>query len=186
MALGRAGCPLSRVAQPPLEKLTSLLTRLPNHAARTTGTPRSSHDAPIGRAGCGNEGATLTEDFLDAMDRHWQDAELLYRKQRLANADHLYGLSAECGLKELLKQDGNRIEGRTRCHINKLWRECGSLASGRAEATSDFNPEVNPFCDWRIDGRYAHRREIRDEQLERHRLGAERVRIMIKRRRGMP
>ncbi|KKZ14132.1 MAG: hypothetical protein TH68_05635 [Candidatus Synechococcus spongiarum 142] len=131
-------------------------------------------------------GATLTEDFLDAMDRHWQDAELLYRKQRLANADHLYGLSAECGLKALLKQDGNIIEGRIRRHINKLWEECGSLAGGRAEATSDFNPKANPFHDWRIDGRYAHRREIKGEQLQRHRLGAEQVSIMIERRKGMP
>lgn len=61
--------------------------------------------------------ARLTEHFRDAMDRHWQDAELLHRKERLANADHLYGLSAECGLKALLEQDGNRIEGRTRCVI---------------------------------------------------------------------
>ena len=59
--------------------------------------------------------AGLTEDFLDAMDRHWRDAELLRSSERLANADHLYGLSAECGLKALLEQDGNRIEGRTRC-----------------------------------------------------------------------
>ncbi len=35
--------------------------------------------------------AGLTEHFRDAMDRHWQDAELLHRKERLANADHLYG-----------------------------------------------------------------------------------------------
>ncbi len=130
--------------------------------------------------------ARLTEHFRDAMDRHWQDAELLHRKERLANADHLYGLSAECGLKALLEQDGNRIEGRTRCHIDKLWGECGSLAGGRAESTSDFNPENNPFHDWRIDDRYAHRSEIRSGQLQRHRLGAEQVRTMIERRNGMP
>lgn len=130
---------------------------------------------------------SLTEDFLDAMDRHWRDAELLRSGERLANADHLYGLSAECGLKALLEQDGNRIEGRTRCHINELWRECGSLADGRAESTSDFNPEANPFDDWRINDRYAHHGEIiRGRQLQRHRSGAEQVRTMIERRNGMP
>ena len=37
-------------------------------------------------------------DFGDAHSRHREDAELLFREQRWANADHLYGLSAECGL----------------------------------------------------------------------------------------
>lgn len=128
----------------------------------------------------------LPADFLDAMDRHWQDAELLHSSERLANADHLYGLSAECGLKALFEQDGNRIEGRTRCHIDRLWGKCGSLADGRAESTSDFNPADNPFDDWRIGDRYAHRREIiRGRQLQRHRSGAEQVRTMIERRNGM-
>lgn len=130
--------------------------------------------------------AGFPADFLDAMDRHWRDAELLRRKERLANADHLYGLSAECGLKALLEQDGNWIEGRTRCHIDRLWRECGSLADGRAESTSDFNPEANPFDDWRISDRYAHRREIIKGQVQRHRLGAEQVRTMIERRNERP
>ena len=43
----------------------------------------------------------MNEDFLDAHLRHWTDAELLYAAQRWANADHLYGISAECGLKGL-------------------------------------------------------------------------------------
>lgn len=42
---------------------------------------------------------TLPVDFADAHRRHWGDAELLFRSRRLGNADHLYGLSAECGLK---------------------------------------------------------------------------------------
>ena len=125
------------------------------------------------------------EDFLDAMDRHWQDAELLRRKERLANADHLYGLSAECGLKALLRQDGDPIAGPTRCHVNQLWGQCDSLALGRGGATSDFNSQVNPFHDWRIDDRYAHRSSIGSEQLQRHRSGAEQVRTMIERRNGM-
>ena len=35
--------------------------------------------------------------FLDAHNRHWKDAELLFCRARLANADQLYGFSAECG-----------------------------------------------------------------------------------------
>lgn len=44
----------------------------------------------------------MNPDFLDAHDRHWNDAEYLFAALRWANADHLYGLSAECGLKRLM------------------------------------------------------------------------------------
>ncbi|MDE0002871.1 MAG: hypothetical protein OXQ29_09265 [Rhodospirillaceae bacterium] len=36
-------------------------------------------------------------DFLDAHRRHWCDAELLFNDSRWANADQMYGFSAECG-----------------------------------------------------------------------------------------
>lgn len=45
----------------------------------------------------------LGTDFVDAHERHWRDAELLWQHQRWANADQLYGLSAECGLKALMR-----------------------------------------------------------------------------------
>ena len=45
-------------------------------------------------------------DFRDAHLRHWQDAELLFEHQRWANADQLYGLSAECGLKAVMRALG--------------------------------------------------------------------------------
>ncbi len=45
---------------------------------------------------------TMQTDFLDAHERHWEDAELLFAQSRWANADHLYGLAAECGLKRLM------------------------------------------------------------------------------------
>lgn len=37
--------------------------------------------------------------FVDAHRRHWDDAELLLGNARWANADQMYGFSAECGLK---------------------------------------------------------------------------------------
>lgn len=44
----------------------------------------------------------MQADFLDANERHWDDAEHLFQAQRWANADHLYGIAAECGLKRLM------------------------------------------------------------------------------------
>lgn len=61
----------------------------------------------------GMSNASFPEDFFDAMDRHWHDAELLRSNKRLANADHLYGLSAECGLKALMKKIKERLEKET-------------------------------------------------------------------------
>ena len=67
-------------------------------------------------------------DFADAHFRHWKDAESLFDHDRWANADHLYGLSAECGLKAVMKKlgmddddQGAPMEREHRKHIDKLW-----------------------------------------------------------------
>lgn len=44
----------------------------------------------------------MVTDFMDAHHRHWEDAELLFNASRWANADHHYGMVAECGLKRLM------------------------------------------------------------------------------------
>lgn len=41
-------------------------------------------------------------DFADSCQRHWDDAERLFSSGRWANADHLYGFSAESALKRLM------------------------------------------------------------------------------------
>ncbi len=48
----------------------------------------------------------MPADFLDVHHRHWDDAERLFAAQRWANADHLYGMAAECGLKRLMRAFG--------------------------------------------------------------------------------
>lgn len=48
----------------------------------------------------------MKTDFHDAHERHWDDAERLFEAQRWANADHLYGVAAECGLKWLMVHFG--------------------------------------------------------------------------------
>ncbi len=45
-------------------------------------------------------------DFVDSHRQHWTDAELLYRNDRWLNADQLYGLCAECGLKAIMRRSG--------------------------------------------------------------------------------
>ena len=67
-------------------------------------------------------------DFVDAHHRHRADAELLFENDRWANADQLYGFSAECGLKAVMQACGMPVDGATgmptgkyREHLPKIW-----------------------------------------------------------------
>ncbi len=51
-------------------------------------------------------------DFLDAAGRHRADAELLFEHGRWPNADQLYGLAAECGLKAVMEVLGMPVDAR--------------------------------------------------------------------------
>lgn len=102
--------------------------------------------------------------FGEAARRHWEDAEILAERRRVHNADQLYGLAAECALKRVMitlgvpaSSDGD-IDRKYKIHIDKLWEEYRTLASGRRGARylsplSRF-PD-NPFADWHIEQRYA-------------------------------
>ena len=82
----------------------------------------------------------MQADFLDAHERHWYDAELLFTEQRWANADHLYGIAAECGLKRLMVAFGmpfdtvkNRpAELSDRSHADSVWARYESYRSGHS------------------------------------------------------
>ena len=51
-------------------------------------------------------------DFRDAAKRHWKDAEYLLEDERFAaNADHLFGMSAECALKAVMLSLGMQMVG---------------------------------------------------------------------------
>ena len=129
----------------------------------------------------------FSADFRDAMDRHWQDAELLYKKDRLANAEHLYGLSAECGLKALMKylgmamKDNKPLKDDSK-HINEgLWDRYESYreARGAARFSLPWQDDNFPFEDWNINNRYANRAHFGEDRLKKHRSGAKAVRKLV-------
>ena len=71
-------------------------------------------------------------DFSDAHRRHWEDAELLHAYSRWANADQLYGFSAECGLKAVMQVLGMHVDGhRTTQGAGTPAAHTGSLAGVR-------------------------------------------------------
>jgi hypothetical protein len=121
----------------------------------------------------------MTEDFLDSHKRHWDDAERLFNAERWANADHLYGISAECGLKKLLEVlQGDPLGPNQKRHIwesrrtDNCWNIFDTYRSGHQLAAKFPMPD-NPFNDWDISQRYAHQSYFDRNRAESHRNGAE-------------
>jgi hypothetical protein len=123
----------------------------------------------------------VNADFLDAHLRHWDDAELLFNSQRWANADHLYGVAAECGLKRLMQkfgmpvdEAGSPTERIDRRHANGIWARYGSYLRGSLGAGYGL-PDENPFDNWNVSDRYAHHGDFDQPRAVAHRQGAQRV-----------
>ena len=127
-------------------------------------------------------------DFENAHRRHMDDADRLYARDRFANADHLYGLGAECGLKAVMLERGVMSLDRSgkpepkkyMRHIDELWPEFRQLAGGR-QWTRDIRrmADPNPFADWSIDDRYANERCFDKATASPHREAAEVVARMV-------
>ena len=131
---------------------------------------------------------THPADFADAHGRHWEDAELLFDRKRWANADHLYGLSAECGLKAVMRSLGMPVDagekprGKYMQHMPGLWPVFLDFVDRRSDMPAARTiPDGECFRDWSIHDRYAHRQWFRRDNVETHRRGAQEILDMVER-----
>jgi hypothetical protein len=132
--------------------------------------------------------ADMKADFLDAHQRHCQDAELLFGLQRLANADHLYGIAAECGLKRLMlafgmpfNPDKDWPEKREdRAHADGIWDRFEAYRSGHTRGPVYVLSPDNPFSDWTAGQRYAAQHCFDATRVSEHRAGTEQVSRLIR------
>ena len=117
----------------------------------------------------------MKTDFQDAARRHLIDAQILDgQHHRYANADHLYGIAAECMLKAIMvglgapvSRKGNPHERAHKTHINELWSEFCAFASGAGGASyMPFAAHQQPFEVWDINQRYAPQRDFTDGWLK--------------------
>lgn len=123
-------------------------------------------------------------DFVDAHGRHWKDAELLFGVGRFSNADQLYGFSAECGLKAVMKglgmpvdSTGSPKEQRHRKHVQDLWPEFHAFAQRQSGTRySRHLSSQNPFSNWSHHDRYAHRGYANQKGVGQHRDAARKIR----------
>lgn len=130
----------------------------------------------------------MNTDFIDAMDRHWQDAELLYGNERWANADHLYGFAVESGLKGLMLKFGMEFNSdkdrptkrEDQVHAEGVWARYESYRSGHHKGADYLIPAENPFDNWKASDRYASQNEFSPDYTKPHRHGAELVRKLVK------
>lgn len=129
----------------------------------------------------------MNSDFLDAHHRHWEDAERLFHASRWANADHLYGMATECGLKRLMivfempvESEGGPTQQTDRVHVNTAWTRYETYRSGHQKGINYGLPATNPFHDWHVSQRYAHQSHFDEARLQSHRGGAEFVHELIK------
>ena len=130
----------------------------------------------------------MQADFLDAHHRHWNDAECFFAMQRWANADHLYGMAAECGLKWLMLAFGMPFDSAKdrpthqsdQVHANGVWARYESYCCSHHLGVTYVLPQVNPFNDWNISQRYAHQSQFDVARTTPHQTGANQVRQLIK------
>ncbi len=128
----------------------------------------------------------MNPDFLDAHHRHWDDAERLFQASRWANADHLYGVSVECGLKRLMiafgmpvTTSGDPQKRSDWVHADQAWIWYETYRSGHPRGAGYALPATNPFNNWHVSQRYAHQKNFNQTHTENHRNGAKIVRSLV-------
>ena len=111
----------------------------------------------------------------------------MFEEGRWANADQLYGFSAECGLKAVMQflgmhvdQIGKPVDREHQEHIPRIWQAFADFAAGRGgQRYLRLLPAGEPFADWSHHDRYAHRRHFKREGVQRHADAARAVRTMV-------
>lgn len=127
-------------------------------------------------------------DFLDAHHRHLRDADFLLSVSRLANADHLYGMAAECGLKRLMvafgmeirAADGAPVKYEDKQHVDKLWVRYEAYRSGHVNGVQCGLSSSTPFDDWSVSQRYAPEHGFDHSRVTAHHTGAYVVHALVK------
>lgn len=129
----------------------------------------------------------MQADFLDAHQRHWDDAERLLHARRWANADHLFGMAAECGLKRLMLAFGMHYDtardrptqSADRQHANSIWARFESYRCGHHQGAGYALTTPNPFANWDVGQRYAHQSNFDQARVQAHQADANLIRQLV-------
>lgn len=125
------------------------------------------------------------DDYEDASKRHLADAEVLFVQapQRLANASHLFGISAECSLKRIAKKfEPNAKLNRRTGHIPDLFAELINIApaiGANADLVKNIAAIELQFASWNVAQRYASRTDFLEGIVALERTGANDAHLLM-------
>ena len=130
----------------------------------------------------------MQTDFMDAHERHLEDANILFSAQRWANADHLFGVAAECGLKCLMIKFGMPFSAekdkpsdpKDTKHIDEIWVRFETYRSGCPLGAGYALGPIQPFTDWKVEQRYAHQQDFNQTRAEPHCVAAEEIHSLVR------
>jgi hypothetical protein len=104
----------------------------------------------------------------------------LKENERHDNADHLYGIAAECAIKTAIIKDhrvnDDALPKKYWEHVNKLWDLVPiQQLSRNYPGIVPIMKLANPFLDWDISYRYESSGRVALDVLEAHRSAAQRL-----------
>lgn len=123
------------------------------------------------------------QDMRSAAYRHFEAAEILFATNRKDVAGYLFGLAAECALKQIMIVSGMRPlpEGERRgdpffAHFEALKTLLRDTAFGRrAGELRRFAESASFMQEWDVTMRYSHGKDIQAERVSRWRDDAKGV-----------
>ena len=127
----------------------------------------------------------MESDFLDSHLRHLEDAELLHSNERWANADQLFGLTVECGLKCLMQVFGMETDDKGSPKKKDDWKHANGIYERYDAYREGYNAGAyqlsnsTAFNDWNISDRYAHRSHFNQAKVDSHRDAAKEIETLI-------
>ena len=128
------------------------------------------------------------DDYRDAAKRHLDDADLLFAQnpQRLANASHLYGISAECSLKTVARKFNPSAQFRgkkgLKGHIPSLFSELLHVAPDLANNTilvAQIRRLEPHFSGWDVSQRYEPQANFVAGTVSAQKIGATEAHLLM-------
>ena len=126
------------------------------------------------------------DDYQNASKRHLQDAELLFAHapKRLANASHLFGLSAESSLKAIARKfEPSAKFGGSKRHIPGLFSELQNVSPmiGSNPDLVRHIASIQPqFANWNVAQRYASQTTFAQGTVANEQAGSNAAHLLMR------
>jgi hypothetical protein len=104
------------------------------------------------------------EQYKDAAIRHFGDAAMLRESQKLDNAGHLIGFSAECAIKHAISTFRDASTSGPRGHLPEFLGAARKHLDRRSSMYVLL--QVDLLAGWRVDRRYEATGTTSEEELE--------------------